>query len=137
MTTRKDLDHLSYRIIGAAIYVHRMLGPGLLEHAYETFFIDELVERGLRVSAQKEVTIEFNGREVESKLKYDLLVNDLIVVELKSIEKILPIHVSQLLTYMRILKKPKGILINFNCTNIFKYGQKTLVNKLYSSLPAS
>jgi GxxExxY protein len=69
-------------------------------------------------------------------LRLDVLVEDVIIVELKAMDGILPVHEAQLLTYMKLLQKPKGILINFNCTNIFKEGQKTLVNEYYSTLPA-
>jgi GxxExxY protein len=137
MSTRKDVDALSYGIIGVAIDVHKRLGPGLLEHVYHACLLDELTEHGYNVVSEKQVEINFNGRRIKSVLKCDLLVNDLIVVELKAVEKINPIHGAQLMTYMKLLKVPKGILINFNCTNIFKYGQKTFVNKLYSNLPAS
>jgi GxxExxY protein len=134
---RKDIDKLSYNIIGAAIDVHKRLGPGLLEHVYQACLIDELVDFGFKVSSEKNIKVNYRGRVIDSVMKYDILVNDLVVVEIKAVEKILPVHCGQLLTYMRILKKPKGILINFNCTNIFKFGQRTLVNELYSNLPAS
>lgn len=137
MTTKKDVDWLTYNIIGAAICVHRQLGPGLLERVYHEFLKDELVERNFRVSSEKEVVVEYGGRAIDSKLKFDLIVNDLIVVEVKAIDRFQPVHISQLLTYMKLLRKPKGILLNFNCSNIFKSGQKTLVNELYSALPPS
>jgi len=72
---------------------------------------------------------------LDAELRYDVLIENLIIVELKSIKKLLPVHEAVLLTYMRLLEKSKGILINFNCTNIFKYGQKTLINKSYYELP--
>ncbi|HMJ69125.1 MAG TPA: GxxExxY protein [Cyclobacteriaceae bacterium] len=135
--TRKQVDKLSYHIIGAAIDVHRRLGPGLLEHVYHTCFASELVEYGFKVSTETGISINFKGQKIASILKCDLLVDDLIVVEVKAVEKIIPLYGAQLLTYMKLLKVPKGILINFNCTNIFKYGQKTFVNEIYSRLPAS
>ncbi len=79
--------------------------------------------------------INFRGLELDCDLRLDLLVNDLIVLELKTVETILPVHEAQLLTYLKLLKKPKGILINFNCTNIFKEGQKTFVTEYFGNLP--
>ena len=81
------------------------------------------------------VPVEYKGLLLEANLRLDVLVHELIIVELKSCEGILPVHEAQILTYMKLLKKPKGILINFNCTNIFKEGQKTFVNEFYSALP--
>jgi GxxExxY protein len=79
--------------------------------------------------------INYKGIILDADLRLDVLVEDFIIVELKSMEGILPVHEAQLLTYMKLLEKPKGILINFNCTNIFKKGQKTLVNEYYAKLP--
>ena len=79
--------------------------------------------------------IQYKGVVLDADLRPDVLVEDLIIVELKSVESVLPIHEAQLLTHMKLLRKPKGILINFNCVNIFREGQKTLVNELYASLP--
>lgn len=85
--------------------------------------------------AQKKTELYYKGLYLDTELRFDILIEDLIIVELKSIEALLPVHDAVLLTYMRLMEKPKGILINFNCTNIFHCGQKTLVNKLYSELP--
>ncbi len=80
--------------------------------------------------------VNYKGVILGADLRLDVLVEDLIIVELKAIDGILPVHEAQLLTYMKLLQKPKGILINFNCSNIFKEGQKTFVNEYYSALPA-
>jgi GxxExxY protein len=128
------LDELSFRIIGCAIEVHKHLGPGLLESVYEKCMMKELHLNGLKFKNQQKVPVEYKGLILEADLRYDLLVEDLIVVELKATDGILPVHEAVLLTYMKMLNKPKGIIINFNCTNIFKYGQKTLVNEIYASL---
>ena len=77
----------------------------------------------------------YKGSELDTQLRLDLLVEELVVVELKAAEAILPLYEAQLLTYMKLLQKPKGLLLNFNCTNIFKEGQRTMVNKLYGTLP--
>ena len=129
------LDTLTYKILGCAIEVHRQLGPGLLESVYEQCLKLELTLRGLSFTNKQKVPIVYKGISLDAHLRYDLLVEDLIIVEVKSIAELLPVHESVLLTYMELLKKPKGILINFNCTHIFKYGQKTLVNKIFGTLP--
>ncbi|MBN3036419.1 MAG: GxxExxY protein [Bacteroidales bacterium] len=133
--TQKKIDDLTYRILGCAIEVHKHLGPGLLESIYEKCFIHELYLNGISCRSQQKVALNYKGIDLEAELRYDVLVEDCIIVELKSIDGILPIHEAVLLTYMQLLSKPKGIIINFNCTNIFHHGQKTMVNHLYSSLP--
>jgi GxxExxY protein len=135
--TRQYLDELTYKIIGCAIEVHKQLGPGLLESVYEKCFIHELGLRGLHYQSQQRVPVNYKNLQLEAELRYDVLVENLIIVELKAIDGILPIHEAVVLTYMKMLSKPKGIIINFNCTNIFKEGQKTLVNELYAALPES
>jgi GxxExxY protein len=133
--TQKYLDELTYQIIGCAIEVHKQLGPGLIESVYAKCFNRELFIRKIDYKEQMWVPIEYKGMNLEADLRLDVIVNDLIIVELKAIEGILPVHEAQVLTYMKLLKKPKGILINFNCTNIFKEGQRTFVNDIYASLP--
>ena len=97
-------------------------------------FLDELKSKELYYQSQLVLPISYKGKNLGSNLKLDVLVEDILIVELKSVETIIPIYQAQLLTYMRLLEKPKGIIINFNCTNIFKEGQKTFVNEFYSSL---
>ena len=133
--TQKYLNELTYSVIGAAIQVHQQLGPGLLESVYEKCSIHLLKEKGLSVRSQQRVPLIFNGIYIECDLRFDLLVENILVVELKAVEGILPIHEAQLLTYLKLLEKPKGLLINFNCLNIFKEGQKTIVTDLYANLP--
>lgn len=135
--TQKYLDELTYKIIGCAIEVHKHLGPGLLESVYEKCFIHELSIRGLHNQSQQKIPIMYKDIHLDADLRFDVLVEDQIIVELKSIDGILPIHEAVLLTYLKMLSKPKGIIINFNCTNIFKEGQKTLVNELYAAIPKS
>ena len=135
--TQKNIDDLSYQIIGCAIEVHKCIGPGLLESVYEKCLLKELQLKNLQCIAQQIIPLEYKGLQLNAELRYDILVEDLIVVELKAVEGILPIHEAVLLTYMKMLKKPKGIIINFNCTNIFKFGQKTYVNEYYSNIPKS
>ena len=116
--TKKEVTDLSYKIVGLAIKVHKALGPGLLESIYEKCFKYELEKNGYDVKQQVIVNLEYDDLVFDSNLKVDLLVNDCIVIELKSVDKLMPIHEAQLLTYMKILKKPQGLLINFNTINI-------------------
>ena len=101
-----------------SIKVHKALGPGLLESVYEKCLKYELEKNGYDVKQQVIVNLEYDDLVFDSNLKVDLLVNDCIVIELKSVDKLMPIHEAQLLTYMKILKKPQGLLINFNTINI-------------------
>jgi GxxExxY protein len=131
--TKREITKLSFEITGFAIKVHKKLGPGLLESVYEQCLKYELEKNGYDVKQQLIVKIEYDELVLESNLRIDLLVNDWIVVELKAVENILPIHEAQLLTYMALLEKPQGLLINFNTTNITK-SMKPLVNKYFSVL---
>ncbi|MBT3384907.1 MAG: GxxExxY protein [Prolixibacteraceae bacterium] len=135
MITQKEINDLTYKIIGSAIEVHKELGPGLLESVYEKCLEHLLIENGFIVSRQQSVPINFRGLDLDCNLRLDLLVNDLVIIELKTVDFFLPVHEAQLLTYLKLLKKPKGILINFNCTNIFKEGQKTFVTEYFKDLP--
>ncbi len=133
--TQKYLDNLTYKIIGCAIEVHKHLGPGLLESVYEKCLIYELQLNGLKCTSQQRVPINYKGIVLDAELRFDILLEDLIIVEVKAMDAIAPIHDAITLSYMQMLKKPKGVIINFNCTNIFKEGQKTLVNEFYAKLP--
>lgn len=134
MITQKHINEISYKIIGCAIEVHRYLGPGLLESVYETCFIDEMNNAGLGVSSHVYVAVHYKGRDLGGSLKLDLLVDDLIVVEEKAVEAILPLHRAQLLSYLKLARKPKGLLINFNCQNI-KEQLVSLVTDEFANLP--
>jgi len=133
--TQRYLNELTHTIIGAAIEVHKELGPGLLESIYEKCLAHLLKEKGLHLILQQNVPIIFKGLYLDCDLRFDLLVENSIIVEIKAVDGLLPIHEAQLLTYLKLLAKPKGILINFNCTNIFKEGQKTMVTELFATLP--
>jgi GxxExxY protein len=133
--TKKYLNELTYRVIGCAIEVHKHLGPSLLESVYEKCFLKELEIRKIVYKSQLWVPIDYKGLHLDTELRLDVLVEDILCVELKAQEGLLPIHDAVLLSYMQMLQKPKGILINFHCVNIFKEGQKTLVNNLFSLLP--
>lgn len=134
LITQDYLDKLTYKIIGAAIAVHKELGPGLYEKVYEKCLEKELQDLGLKVESQQSVQVFYKGLSLDCEIRYDLLVENSIVVELKAVENLNPLFESQLMTYMKLLKKPKGILLNFNVGNIFKEGQKTFVNEYFRQL---
>ena len=125
---------MTYEIIGAAIEVHKELGPGLLESVYHKCLKKELETRQIQFETELSVPIEYKGEDIDADLRCDFFVDDCIVVEIKSIDNFKPIFEAQLLTYMKLLKAPKGILINFNVQNIFKEGQKTYVNDYFRNL---
>ena len=108
MITQKYINEISYKIIGCAIEVHKHLGPGLLESVYESCFIDEMRNNGLSVKSQIYVPIHYKGKDLGGSLKLDLLVNDLIIVEEKAVEQMIPLFKAQLLSYLKLSKKPKG-----------------------------
>lgn len=107
-------DKLSYEIIGAAIEVHRHKGPGLIESIYEKCLLRELELRHISGVNQKAVLIEYKGYTFEEPLRFDLLVENCLLLELKSVEHVLPVHKAQLLSYMKLLDIPIGLLINFH-----------------------
>ncbi len=107
-------DRLSNDVIGAAIEVHRILGPGLLESIYEKCLLRELKLRGIVAVCQERVRIEYKGEEFNEELKFDLLAGGCLLVELKAVQEVLPIHKAQLLSYMRLLDVPLGLLLNFH-----------------------
>jgi len=129
--TKSYLKDLVYKVNGAAIEVHKALGPGLLESVYHKCMKRELSIRGIAYQSEMLVPVHFKGLEIDTDLRCDFFIEGILVVELKALEAIHPLHEAQLLTYMKLLKAPQGILINFNSTNIFTKGQKTYVNELY------
>lgn len=126
--------HLTEEIIGAAIEVHRTLGPGLLESVYEECVAIEFGLRKLRFERQRQIPLEYKGRRVGSDFKIDLWVERQVIVELKAVEKILPVHESQLLTYLRLTGTSVGLLINFNVP-VLKDGIKRMVHNYKDSAP--
>jgi GxxExxY protein len=122
-----EMNDLTERIIGCAIKVHRVLGPGLLESAYEVCLAHELDKSGLNIKRQVSIPVVYDGIRLDAGYQLDLLVEDRIVIELKAVEKLLPIHEAQLLTYLKLANKKLGLLINFN-VNLLKNGIKRRVN---------
>ncbi len=133
--SKSYVNDIAFRVVGAAIEVHKELGPGLLESVYESCFIKELKLAGLHCQSQVAVPVFYKGENTGSFLKLDLLVEDLVIVELKAVETMLPVFKAQTLSYMRLSQKPKGLLINFNCVNISRDGLVPLVNEYFQFLP--
>jgi GxxExxY protein len=132
--TKKQVTQLSYEITGCAITVHRAIGPGLLESVYQKCLTHELIKRGYMVAQQLAVPVHYDDLIIDTELRLDLLVNETVVVELKAIENVLPVHEAQVLTYMKLLEKPQGLLINFFVENIAK-ALKPFVNEYFKALP--
>jgi len=132
--TKRFLDELGYNVIGAAIEVHKELGPGLLESVYHSCMCHELHLRKINFISEMKIPIQFKGLKMNVDLRCDFFIENTFVTEIKAVKKIEPIHEAQLISYLKLLKVPKGILINFNSFNIFKEGQKTYVNDWYRSL---
>lgn len=120
-------NELTYEIRGAIFDVYNELGPGLLESVYEEALVFELKERGLNVSRQVEVPVVYKGNELKTPLRLDLLVNNQVIVELKSVEEMKPVFAKQLLTYLILLDKHVGLLVNFNTSNL-RENIKRIVN---------
>jgi len=128
MRENDRLDEISHRIIGAAIEVHRHLGPGLLESAYQSCLAFELKQLGLKVEEQKPLPVVYKQVKLGCGYRLDMVVEDEIIVEIKAIEKLLPIHDAQLLSYLRLAKKRVGLLMNFHVP-VLKNGLKRIVNE--------
>lgn len=134
MLSKSHLQQLSYKIIGSAIEVNKHLGPGLLESVYELCFIEEMRQQGLNIKSQIYVPVIYKDVNLGGKLKIDLLIEDAIIVEIKAVEVMIPLYKAQLLSYLKLADKPKGLLINFNC-EIVKDQISSYVTENYRQLP--
>lgn len=121
------INELTYEIRGAIFDVYNNLGPGLLESVYEEALVFELQERGMEVARQVEVPILYKGNELKTSLRLDVLVENQVIVELKSVEEMKPVFAKQLLTYLKLMNKRVGLLVNFN-TNNLRESIKRIVN---------
>lgn len=129
-----EVNEISRVVVDAAYGIHRRLGPGLLESVYEALLAQALEKRGLSVKRQTAIPFEYEGLRFEDGLRVDLLVGGLVVVELKSVEKLAPVHAKQVLTYLRVLNLPIGLLINFGAAT-FKEGIRRVANSYAPPLP--
>lgn len=124
-----EINQLTRKIIGAAIEVHKIIGPGLLESIYEECLCYELHLQGINFECQKTIPLIYKGHNLNCDYRLDVLVEDKVILELKSVEELCPIHEAQLITYLRLTDKSIGLIINFN-VDILKNGIKRIVNKL-------
>lgn len=134
MLNKRYLDHLEYQVTAACIEVHKALGPGLLVSVYQKCLTEELRLRNIGFVTEKLIEIWYKDIILDTQLKIDFIIEDCMILELKAVDSILPIHEAQILTYMKLTKIPCGILLNFNCTNIVQNGKKPFVNEFYRSL---
>jgi len=125
--TSRSLNDVTNLVIGAAIEVHRHLGPGLLESAYEECLCYELSQAGLCFRRQVSIPVQYKGLKLDCDFRVDLIVEDAVIVELKTVDQLAPIHTAQLLTYLKATNKPLGLIINFNVP-VLKQGLKRVVN---------
>ena len=129
-----DMNKLTEEIIGKSIEVHRELGPGLLESAYETCLVYELRNAGLKVETQKPLPLIYKGMKIDCGYRFDLLVEDSVIIELKSVESLLPIHKAQVLSYLKLSGLSLGLLINFN-VEALRHGIQRVVNNFQPLRP--
>lgn len=131
---QKQITELTYKILGACIEVHKNLGSGLLESVYHKALKEEFRIQNINFKSEFVISVQYKGIDLDCGFQCDFLIEDLIIVEIKSVSEFHDLHKAQILNYMNLLKVPKEILVNFNVTNIFKEGQKTFVNKYYEQL---
>lgn len=129
---RRDLDAVTGAIVDCSIKLHQALGPGLLESVYEAILARDLARRGFAVERQKVLRFSYDGMEFEEGLRLDLLVDGRVIVELKSVEKLAPVHKKQVLTYLRLAEQPVGLLINFGAATV-KEGLHRIANNLLAA----
>ncbi|MDP6952846.1 MAG: GxxExxY protein [Alphaproteobacteria bacterium] len=129
MAADNALDTITGEIVDSAFHIHQDLGPGLLESVYELVLARDLQRRGLSVDRQKQISFEYDGLRFDNAFRVDLLVNSQVVVEIKSVEALSASHPKQVLTYLRLMKLPVGLLINFNAPTL-KAGLRRIVNNL-------
>ena len=129
---REIAEKLATAVLNCGLAFHREIGPGLLESVYEQVLADRLTHQGMKVDRQQPVKIVIDGKVYPDAFRYDLLVNDLLLIEVKSIERLGPVHIRQTLTYLRLLNLPLGLILNFG-NETFKQGIRRVLNDRYNS----
>jgi GxxExxY protein len=130
-----DIEALAREAVDSGFQVHAELGPGMFESVYEFVLAKHLTKRGLRVERQKSISFTLDDTTFEDAFRADLVIEDLLLVEVKSVEKTLPVHIKQLLTYLRTMKRPLGFVMNFG-TATFKEGVRRVANDYWRDTPA-
>jgi len=128
--TAQDIeeDRIGKQIVDAAFHVHSTFGPGLLESVYEVCLVEEMKTRGFKIESQKIIPVIYHGKKLNAGFRLDILANDLVIVEIKAVETLLPVHTAQVLTYLKLSEKRLGYLINFNAS-LLKEGIKRIVRR--------
>jgi GxxExxY protein len=135
MLSKNKIDELTYKITGAIIEVHKILGPGLLESVYHKCLQYELTQRGIFYKSEENLPFMYKDLDLTSDFRCDLLVENCIMIEIKAVQEVIPYFKAKLINHMLLGKIPKGILVNFNVTNIMKEGHFIFINKYYNELP--
>jgi GxxExxY protein len=131
--TKKEVDGLCFKIITAAIEVHKELGANQMDSIYHCCLKHEIKQRGIKFETEFSIPVRYKGEILEADLRVDLLIEGKVLVVIKS-DTLLPIHTTQILSLMKLLRAPKGILLNFTCQNLFHEGQRTVANGFYQNL---
>lgn len=134
--TKKYINELTYKIVGACIEVHKIVGPGLYEDVYHKCLEREFDLLGLKYKSELEIPLIYKESNIDCKVKCDFLIENVIVLEIKSVEEFHKIHKAQTINYMNLLKVPKSILMNFNVYNLYHDGTETFVSKHFEILPS-
>lgn len=134
--TKKYINELTYKIVGACIEVHKIVGPGLYEDVYHKYLEREFDLLGLKYKSELEIPLIYKESNIDCKVKCDFLIENVIVLEIKSVEELHKIHKAQTINYMNLLKVPKSVLINFNVYNLYHDGTETFVSKHFEILPS-
>jgi GxxExxY protein len=134
--TKKYINELTYKIVGACIEVHKIVGPGLYEDVYHKCLEREFDLLGLKYKSELEIPLIYKESNIDCKVKCDFLIEDVIVLEIKSVEEFHKIHKAQTINYMNLLKVPKSILVNFNVYNLYHDGTETFVSNHFEILPS-
>lgn len=132
--TKKYVNDLTYKIIGACIEVHKIAGPGLYEYAYHKCLEREFEVLGIKYESELEIPLIYKDVKIDCTVKCDFLIENAIVLEIKSVAEMNKIHKAQVINYMNLLKIPKSILINFNVYNLYNEGTETFVSKIFEAL---
>jgi GxxExxY protein len=130
--TQKHINELAYKITGACIEVHKICGSGLFENFYHECLKREFDIREIKYKSELEIPFDYKGKNIDCKVRCDFLLEDLVVLEIKSVAELTKLYEAQTLNYMNLLKAPKGILVNFNVGNLYHEGHKTYVNKYFN-----
>lgn len=134
---KRELDYLEFIVTGACIEVHKTLGPGLLKSVYKKCLMREFLIREVRHISNVNVSVDYKNLKIETELRVDFYIENVMILEIKAVDEILAIHKAEILACMKLMKAPKGLLVNFNCSNIVKEGKIPFVNEYYRMITDS